>query len=75
MKNTWITKNRIKIPFSKLGDLHLKNILNLIKTNAKIGVLDQSGGGLITGEAVLEKFKYCEIRNELFRRKRSKNES
>lgn len=43
MKN-WITQKGEKIPFDKLTDSHLLNILKHIKKMSKEGVCVQSGG-------------------------------
>lgn len=77
----WETKNGDLIPYKKIGDNHLINILRWIKGKAQKGmILTYCGGGWdiesmwfdeqeISGKEVLEKFDYKGLLKEAKRRK------
>ncbi len=68
----WITQKGEKIPFDKLTDMHLLNILRHIKKMAKEGVHIQRGGiewgepwfdeDIIYGKEALERLRYYELK-------------
>lgn len=77
---TWETQNGDFIPYNKLEDSHLLNILKWIENRAETGVVLQYGGGVdaediwfeehhIKGEEVLEHYDYKGILQEAKKRK------
>lgn len=75
----WITKDGVEIPYKKLKDDHLANILNFIYKKSKEGVRCICGGGsdsddiwydeeTIFGEDVKVKYGYYELKKEQRRR-------
>jgi hypothetical protein len=77
----WTTKTGEKIPYKKLEDSHLLNILQWVKSKADTGFLLESGGGghnaddiwydskWIEGQKVLDYYNYKELLKEAKRRK------
>lgn len=76
----WETKDGEQIPYSKLKDSHLLNILKWIERRAESGITILSGGGVdsedmwyeeyeIEGDEVLERYDYKGLLKEAKKRK------
>jgi len=77
---TWETKEGEEIPYKKLKDDHLLNILRWIKRRAETGMTMITGGGVyiddmwfdeweIEGDEVLENYDYKGLLKEAKKRK------
>lgn len=78
-EKTWTTKEGEEIPYSKLEDSHLLNILKWIEKRAEDGITFTTGGGHspedfwldetdLIGEDVLEHYNYKVLCKEALRR-------
>jgi hypothetical protein len=80
---TWETKNGDEIPYKKLEDSHLLNILKWIERRAENGMTVEEGGGNywgegdcdywydcyeIKGDEVLERYDYKGLKKEAKKR-------
>lgn len=77
---TWETKEGIEIPYNKLEDSHLLNILKWIERRAENGIAVVMGGGCcpedfwydeyeISGDEVFERYDYKGLLKEAKKRK------
>jgi hypothetical protein len=84
---TWTTKDGKKIPYNKLEDSHLLNILKFIEKKAEEGISVFYGGcgstademwadeEILTGEEVKEYMDYYTLKKEAYKRGLLKKES